>query len=172
MRSEKQFLIDDVQSKMSASDITVTFSYKNMDANLNSEFRDAIAGSGGLVYVIKKRILVKAAKDEGLELSLKDLDGHIAIMCSGEESAVTSTKALYKFGKDNAKTIEILGGKFQGQVCSSSDLEKISKLPTQDEMRAQLLSVFEAPMSQTLSVMQSLLSSVMHCLENKVSQGE
>ena len=41
------------------------------------------------------------------------------------------------------------------------------KLPAKDEMRAQLLGLFEAPMSQTLSTMESLLTSVMHCLENK-----
>lgn len=172
MRSEKQFLKEDVQEKLNASDIALAFSYKNMDANLTSEFRDLIAESGGLVHVIKKRVLLKAAEEEGLSLNLNELCGHIAIMCSDVDGAVSSTKALYKFRKDNAKTIEIIGGRFQGQTCTSEDFEKISELPSQDEMRSQLLSVFEAPMSQTLSVVQSLLTSVMYCLENKASQGE
>ena len=49
------------------------------------------------------------------------------------------------------------------------DLEIISQLPTKDVMRSQLLGLFEAPMSQTLAVMEALLCSVPHCLENKAA---
>ncbi len=170
MRKEKEFLKDAAQNKISASDIMVAFNYSKMDANLNADFRDSINNAGGDVYVIKKRVLIKSAKEEGLDLNLKELPGHIAIMCAGADDAVASTKALYTFKKDNADKLEVLGGQFQGQSCVASDFEKISKLPSQDEMRAQLLSVFEAPMSQTLSVVNALLTSVVHCLENKASQ--
>ena len=52
----------------------------------------------------------------------------------------------------------------------ASDVERLSKLPSKDEMRAQFLSVLEAPMSQTLAVMEALLTSVPYCLDNKCKQ--
>jgi large subunit ribosomal protein L10 len=39
-------------------------------------------------------------------------------------------------------------------------------------MRAQLLGTFEAPMSQTLAVVEAILCSVLHCLENKAQLSE
>lgn len=170
MRSEKQFLLDDAESRVSTSGITVAFSYKGMNANTTSDFRDAIVSAGGSIYVMKKTMLVKAAKQAGLNLDLKELPGHIALMYSDEDNAVASTKALYTFKKESGGLLEVLGGKFEGQPCKADDFEKISKLPTQDEMRAQMLSVFEAPMAQTLSVVEALLTSVMHCLENKAKE--
>ena len=55
--------------------------------------------------------------------------------------------------------------------CSASDVEQISKLPSKEEMRAQFLGTLEAPLSQTLGVIEALLTTVMHCLENKSGQG-
>ena len=53
-----------------------------------------------------------------------------------------------------------------------TDVESLSKLPGKDEMRAQLLAYLEAPMAQTLAVMDALLTSVVYCLENKSKQAE
>ena len=52
----------------------------------------------------------------------------------------------------------------------AADVEKLSKLPGKDEMRAQLLATFEAPMAQTVAVMQSALCCVLYCLENKAKK--
>ena len=54
----------------------------------------------------------------------------------------------------------------------AEDVKAISELPSQDEMRAQFVGLLEAPMTQTLSVMQALLTSIMYCLENKAKAGQ
>lgn len=76
---------------------------------------------------------------------------------------------MYDFRKTNKENFSVLGGRFEGKECSEKDLEIISQLPTKDVMRSQLLGLFEAPMSQTLAVMEALLCSVPHCLENKAA---
>ena len=44
-------------------------------------------------------------------------------------------------------------------ACSynGADVKTLSELPSKDEMRAQLLATLEAPLSQTLSVMEALI---------------
>jgi large subunit ribosomal protein L10 len=63
-------------------------------------------------------------------------------------------------------------GQFDGNLYDSDAVEKLSKLPGKDEMRASLLGLFEAPMSQSLAVMEALLTSVIHCVENKRKNDE
>jgi large subunit ribosomal protein L10 len=140
--------------------------YKRMNPNLASHFRNFLGKSGGSYEVVRKRILIKAAEAAGIKLDRDQLEGHVGVVFA-EQDPITVTKAVYQFRQENEDVLQILGGRFEGSVCTAADVEQISKLPSKDEMRAQFLGLLEAPLSQTLSVMEALLTSVMHCLENK-----
>lgn len=166
MRPEKQLLLDEIKQKIDNSKAFVLTQYQRLSPNLSASFRQTLGKSGGSYEVVRKRILIKAAKAAGLSLDEDLLKGHIGVVFA-DEDVVQSTKAFFQFSKENEGLFQVLGGQFEGKVCSAQDMEQISKLPSQQEMRAQLLATFEAPMSQTLSVMEAALTSVMFCIENK-----
>lgn len=169
MRPEKQLLLDDIKERMDASTALVVTRYNKLEPNAVADFRLQLMKTGGSLAVIKKRVLLKAAKEAGVALNEDALEGHIAVIFLAEDP-FAMTKAIYQFSDQNEKVLEVLGGRFEGTMCSAKDVELISKLPSKDEMRAQLLSILEAPLSQTVTVMDALLTSVMHCLENKIQQ--
>lgn len=171
MRHEKHYLLDEIKEGIDDSELMMVLSYQKLDANQTAEFRKEIHQVGGSMLVVKKRVFLKAAEAAGFHLKLENLQGHIGLVFSAKE-AVSTTKAIYKFRKGNDKTVEILGGHFQKQACSALDFEKISKLPSLDQMRSELLGTLEAPMAQTLAVVNALLTSVIYCLEGKANQGE
>lgn len=166
MRKEKQLLLDEVKEQIERYDSFVIMSYKSLTANKAAEFRKGIAGFGGDVEVMRKRILKKAAEMSGISLDDLNLEGHIGLVYGGTDPLET-TKYLFKFSQENNKAIEVVGGRFDGQLYNSADVSMLSELPSKNEMRAQLLGLFEAPMAQTLSAMDALLTSVIHCLKNK-----
>lgn len=166
MRSEKQFLLDEIREKIDGSKALVLTSYQRLNPNMAADFRFIVAKSGGSFEVVRKRILLKAAEASGLKLDPSILIGHIGVVFA-EQDPVQTTKVLYKYSKDNEEVFKVLGGRFEGQICSAKDIDQISKLPSKDEMRAQFLGTLEAPMAQTLAVIESLLTSVVYCLENK-----
>ena len=169
MRPEKQFLLDDIKDRIAGSKAIVLASYKRLEPNASSTFRTNLAKSGGTLEVVKKRVLVKAAQVAGVELDPALLQGHIAVVFANQDP-VQTTKVVYQFCKENEEVLEVIGGRFEGALCSASDVEQISKLPGKDEMRAQFLGTLEAPLTQTLAAIEALLTSVMHCLENKSQQ--
>ena len=171
MRAEKQLLLDEIKDEMDGSEMVMVMSYQNLDANQTAGFRDKVAEVGGSMLVVKKRVFLKAAKDTSIDLARDSMGGHIGIVIS-KEHPVATTKSIYTFIKENENAIDVLGGQFQGKACTGTDFEKISKLPTVDEMRAQFLGLLEAPMAQTVSVMNSMLTSVLHCLDQKAAQSE
>lgn len=166
MRPEKQFLLDDIKDRIAGSKAIVLASYKKLTPNASATFRTNLAKTGGSLEVVKKRVLVKAAQVAGVSLDPALLQGHIAVVFA-EQDPVQTTKVIYQFCQENEEVLQVIGGRFEGSVCSASDVEQISKLPSKDEMRAQFLGTLEAPLSQTLAVVEALLTSVMHCLENK-----
>lgn len=171
MRQEKTLLLNEIREKLDASKAIVLTSYKNLDPNKAAAFRMNVAKSGGTFEVVKKRMLIKAAEQAGITIDRNDLQGHVGVIFA-EQDPVQTTKVLYQFRKENEEVMEVLGGRFEGKLCTSKDVQLISELPSTDEMRAQLLGLFEAPMSQTLAVVEALLCSVVYCLDNKAQGSE
>lgn len=171
MRQEKTLLLNEIREKIDASKAIVLTSYKKLDPNKAAAFRMNVAKSGGTFEVVKKRMLIKAAEQAGFSIDRKDLQGHVGVIFA-EADPVQTTKVLYQFRKENEEMMEVLGGRFEGKLCTSKDVQLISELPSIDEMRAQLLGLFEAPMSQTLAVVEALLCSVVYCLDNKAQGSE
>lgn len=169
MRQEKQLLLDEVKEQIERFGSFVIMRYTGLKAEVANEFRREIAKQGGNVEIMRKRILMRAAESAGVKLDLEALPGHIGLVFAGKDP-IETTKVVFKFSQENNQTIEVIGGRFEGKLYGAADMEMLSKLPPLPEMRAQLLGVLEAPMSQTLAVMEAILSSVVYCLENKCQQ--
>jgi len=166
VRQEKQYLKDAIVEPIDKHNAFVIMSYERISANKINQFRRDIASIGGAVKMTRKRILTKAFQTAGINFSLDQFSGHVGVVFSGED-AIESVKAAFKFCDDSGKTASIIGGRIDGKVYNGQDVETLSKLPSKDQMRAEFLATLEAPMAQTLAVMDALLSSVVYCLDNK-----
>ena len=171
MRPEKQFLLDEVMGLMDAAPGFIITRYKQLNPNVSSTIRKQLAEQGASLEVVRKRLLQKALEKAGVELPRQELPGHISVVFMGNDPVAT-TKVLYQFIAENENVITVLKGKIDGSLLSADDMKMLSKLPGEREMRAQLLGVFAAPLSQTLGVMEALLSSVPSCLMQKSEKGE
>lgn len=171
MREEKQLLKQEIRDKIDGFESFVIMQYTGLSANMANDFRREMGKSGGDVEIVRKRVLLKAAADAGIELDLSSLPGHVGLVFFGKDP-IESTKTLIKFSQDREKVIQVIGGRFDGQLYTGADVERLSTLPGKDEMRAQLLSIFEAPLSQTLAVFDAILASVPYCLDNKAKLEE
>jgi large subunit ribosomal protein L10 len=166
MRAEKEWLLNEMKELIQESKGLLVTRYKQIPPNDSWAFRTSLAKKNGVFEVVKKRVFLKALKEAGIEIESKKLDGHIGVVFTQEDS-IGPAKEVFEYGKNHQDAIEVVFGHIEGKYYSADDVVALSKLPSQDEMRAQFLSVLEAPMSQTLAVIESLLTSVMHCLENK-----
>ncbi len=169
MRAEKQLLLDEIQSKMGPQATIVLARYHKLDPNLAFSFRSRLGAQGAALEVVKKRLLMKAAAQSGYPLDEGVLSGHSAVIHS-EQDPISMTKAIYQFMGEHEEIIEILGGRFEGKTCAPQDVKAISQLPSKEEMRAQFLSVLEAPMAGVLGTIDQLLTSALWCLNNKSQQ--
>jgi large subunit ribosomal protein L10 len=171
MRQEKQLLLDEIYEKIEDSGAFIVTSYQGLDALKITDFRTRIANAGGDFEVVRKRVFAKALEKKGLSIDVSTLKGHVGVVFAGEDP-IPATKEVYNFGDDNKDTIEVLAGHFDAQLVSPEKVEMLSKLPGKDQMRAQLLSLFVAPLTKTLATMNALLTAVPHCLENKIKKEE
>ena len=169
MRSEKQFLLDELLEKVETSPSFIITSYNALKVNKSNELRAQLDKVSGELEIARKRVLIKAFEKAGINFDGSLLKGHIGIVLV-KEDAVETTKAIFDYAEENKDIIEVIGGRVDGTLYNAADMEKLSKLPGMDQMRAQFLGLLEAPMSQTVSTMHALLTSIMYCLENKAEK--
>lgn len=171
MRKEKQLLLDEIKHKIESSTALLVTSYDKLSPTLSWDFAQELRKKDSSYEVVKKRIFIKAAQEAGVTLADESLEGNIGVVFIKGDTTDT-TKTVFQFNKEREQFLKVLSGNFEGTVYSAEEVQALSTLPSKDEMRAQFLGLLEAPMAQTLSVMQSLLTSVMHCLENKINKEE
>lgn len=168
MRNEKTLLLDEIDAQLAKTSAYVVVNYA-LNALRAHELRQKVRKTGGDVTVVGKRLLMKAAAKHNITISKDTLPGHIAFVSTGAD-AVLTTKAVYEFNEGAENALTVLCGCFDGQLYASQDVERLSKLPGLDGMRAQFLATLAAPMSETVGVMQSMLTSILYLLENKAKQ--
>ena len=166
MRPEKQLLLDEINDLIDSSKSIIVTKYNRLTPQLSWDFTEELSKSKSIFKIVKKRIFYKAAEVKDLPFHSDKFDGHVGVVFI-EGDSLDATKTVVNFQKNNEDALELLVGQIDGSLCSSGDIFELSTLPGKDEMRSLLLGLFEAPMAQTLSTMESLLTSVMHCLENK-----
>lgn len=114
----------------------------------------ALARENNVTIKVAKNRLVRVAleanpKFKGEDTSL--LSGQLVYAFSSEDE-VAPAQILAKFAKDHPQLQLVVGFNGDGKVLDTATITAISKLPTKDQLRGQLVSVLAAPLSQFLSV--------------------
>lgn len=174
MREEKQLLLDEVKEKIDGSQGFIIARYEGLTAKKARAFRDAIAGAEGDFEVVRKRVFSKAAEAAGIKLGEMNLEGHVGVIFAKKDALILSKIAM-KYGednkgKDNKKELQILGGMIDGTICSGPEVEQLAQLPSLDQLRSQFLSLLEGPLSGTVGVVQSALTSLLYCVDEKAKK--
>ena len=155
MRKEKTLLLDEIKEKVDASKAMIVLKYNKLEPNASWELREALAKSGGFLEVVQKRVFMKALEMSNIEIDGSQFEGHIGAVFVGGEDSTPCIKDVFDFSKNNGDIFKMIAGMLDGKVVPGSDLEILAKLPGMNDMRATMLGLFTAPMSQLLSVMQA-----------------
>ena len=152
MRDEKQLLLNEIKEKIDGSSALIIARYEKLPPNGSWNLRERLGKAGCQFEIVRKRVFLKAAEMSGIKIDEEILKGHIGVAFISQSDAMPAAKVLFKFSEENAQTLEVLCGQIEGKFVPGQEVEYLSKLPSLDEMRAQLLALFVSPMSQTLAV--------------------
>jgi large subunit ribosomal protein L10 len=155
MRADKQLFLDEIRQKIATSGSFVVTSYSKLEPNQSWVFRSLLSRQKSSFEVVRKRVFLKALEQEGVVLDLTALAGHIGVLFVEQKNPMPAAKAMIQFSKEAGNLLEVVSGKVEGEMVSGAHILELSALPSMDEMRAMLLSIFTAPMSQILSLLEA-----------------
>ena len=152
-RLEKQAFINEIARKFQESELLVLADYTGMDVETMNAFRRKLDAEDSVEFrVVKNTLCTRAVQGTEKEPLAEHFVGPTAVLF-GYSDPVAPAKLLQEFLKENAKALKIKGGFYAGKPISEADIVALSKLPSREELLAQLLGTLQAPMAQFLSVL-------------------
>lgn len=170
-RKRKEVIIADLIERFESAQGIVFTHYRGLDVDEMSELRGALRQSGATFHVVKNSLLSRVFEASGREIpDAEMLSGPTAIAVLSDDLS-GPTKALFKFAK-STEILEIRGGFLGTSVLDAAGVEALSKLPSREELLAQLLGTISAPSRQLVTVISAPMRDLVGVLNARVREGE
>jgi large subunit ribosomal protein L10 len=143
---DKRALVAEVNEVASSALSAIAADYRGMTVAEMTDLRVKARAEGVYVRVVKNTLAKRAIDGTEFECLADSLKGPIILAFS-----TTDPGAAARVVKDFAKGCERLVTQavaIGGAAYPASDLERLAKLPTLDQARAQLLGLLQAPASK------------------------
>jgi large subunit ribosomal protein L10 len=137
--------------------------YMGLDVASLEDLRAKCRANDVQFTVVKNRLMRIAAAELGFEELGQYLKGPTAIAVS-EQDEVSPAKVIATFAKVKKKPT-LKAAVVDGAVYGPTEADVFANLPTLDEARSQLLSVFQAPASQLVRLLAAPSTQITRCID-------
>jgi large subunit ribosomal protein L10 len=131
-------------------------------ADLNL-LRMNLRGSNSSMLVVKNSVARRALKSVGQEGLIGSVEGPCAMVFVKDEPVAIS-KVLFDFVKEH-EPLKIEKGFLFDKIIEKKDIESMSKLPSRDMLRAQVVGALNAPIFGLVFTLNQVLAKFVYCLE-------
>lgn len=154
--------------KLSRMQFAVVADYRGMTVADITTLRQKLYESGAEVLVAKNTLVRLAARETGHEAIESLLAGPTALAISYDDVAATA-KALNEYVKAPNNKFEIRGGILGTTLLAADALEQVSKMPSREQVLAQVVGGIQAPLSGVVGVLSAPASDVVGCVQSVVT---
>jgi large subunit ribosomal protein L10 len=169
-RTEKEKVVADLAERLRETESLIVADYRGLTNSQLGELRAKLRGSGARLAVVKNTLTRRAAEEAGTEALLALLEGPTAIaFVEADGDPVGVAKALADAAKDT-KVLALRGGLLSGQTLSGAEVEELAKLPAPEVVKAQLVGVIVAPLTQLAALVAAPLRDLVGLIDARVEQ--
>lgn len=172
VKDRKQSTVDDLHTKLESASSFYLTDFTGLTVKKVTELRRRLRVAG-VEYVVVKNTLAGRAL-EGLDVPndvAEFFKGPTAVAI-GTVDPVAPAKVLVDFAKENDNKPSMKAAFVSGKGYTASEVERLAKLPSRDQLLAELAGAFEAPMAQLYFLLQAKTQEMLGLLEALRAQKE
>jgi large subunit ribosomal protein L10 len=148
-RAGKEQQVSELRELLNGKQSVVLTDYRGMSVQQMFDLRRACDKEGVGYRVFKNSLAKLAVAGTDFEILTEGLEGPVGWVYS--EDAIAPARVLATFIKE-CEHLDIKLGYLNGKKLEASDINALSKLPSKDALKAQLLNVFNAPATKLVGV--------------------
>jgi large subunit ribosomal protein L10 len=161
-RVQKEQMLTAFSDRLNRSESVVFISTAGIKVGEMETMRDNLFEHGLQLQVAKNSILKLALEECQVEVPQEILDQPLALIYSYED-AIAAPKQAAAFKKE-VEAMNILGGIADKVFISAAQVEAYAKLPSREQLLAQLVRTINAPVSGFVNVLAGNVRSVLNVL--------
>ncbi len=165
-RSQKEVQVNELRSIFKSLSAGVLVDYRGIEANQVVDLRKKLNDASSNMKVIKNSLARIAAEDTPFaELADQFTETRAIIYCQGD--AVQQAKVLSEASK-SLENLKILAGIIVGEdktsILNKIEVEKLSKLPSREELIVKILFLMQAPATQLVRTLNAVSAKFVRTL--------
>lgn len=157
-KDKKKQIIEKLEKSISGQKIMLFVGIAKLKTKDLFNLKKNLKDKGNVLTVAKKTLFKIAAKNKGIDIDARKLDGEVAIIF-GSEDEVSAANIVDKFSKKN-ENLKILGGFFESELIMSDKVVALAGIPPKQELLAKLVGSINAPVSNFVGVLSGNLRSL------------
>ena len=158
-RTEKQSFVGDFRQKIQDAPVIYLTDFTGLDVKSMTDLRQSLKSCGAEYLVVKNRLVKRAIKDLDLPDISEALLGPTGVIL-GYEGIVEPAKAVSDFAKEHDDKPVFKLGVVDKEIVSAEEIRRLAKLPPRDQLLAEIVGVFEAPMAAFASALEAKIQEI------------
>jgi len=167
-RPEKIAEVKAIAERFQSARSIVMTDYTGLTVAQMTQFRSQCRAQNVECRVVKNRLAIIAADEADLAVIKDHLKGPTALVL-GPESQVDPAKIVIEFAKTNEK-LTVKGGILDGQYLDAQQVEALSKIPSKDELIAQMMGSINSPLTGIAGTVNGVMSALARALDAVAKQ--
>ncbi|MBQ7688251.1 MAG: 50S ribosomal protein L10 [Clostridia bacterium] len=152
---EKKAQVAALKERLGAAVAGVVVDYKGTtvedDTKLRKELREA-----GVEYSVAKNTLIRLAINGTALAAMDDILNGTTALATSREDYVAAAKILSKFAEGH-ENFTLKAGFIDGELITLEKLNELAKLPSKEQLLANVCMVFQAPMASFARAIQAIV---------------
>ena len=169
-KAKKDTLVADLTALLSDAKLTAYARYQGMTVAELQELRKLARENNVKIKVVKNRLVRVAMNEIGVykDTDTTGLAGQLVYAISSEDE-VAPAKILAEFAKTHP-ALELAGGfNDTGKALDQAEITTLAKMPSKNELIAQVVAQLLSPATDTISALSGGLSGILSGLEAKAN---
>jgi len=161
-KAQKQEVLDELKDKIGKQKAMVFIDFTGMKVKDIFGLRKKLKIIDGELKVAKKTLMGLALKEKGIDFDFKKIKREIALVF-GYDDEIYPAKIVFQTSQEN-QNLKILGGFLENKFIEAERVIELAKLPTKDQLLAQVVGSIASPMSGFANVLQGNLRNLVYIL--------
>jgi large subunit ribosomal protein L10 len=160
--------VGELAEKLRRTQVTLVTDYRGLTVAEISDLRKRLREADAELIVAKNTLTLLAARETGHEAIEPLLSGPTAIAFAYGD-AQKAAKAISDFNR-GPKKLAVRGGLLGTALLSGDALDQVSKMPTRQQILAEVLGGIAAPVSGVVGVLNGAITNIVYVLQAKIDK--
>jgi large subunit ribosomal protein L10 len=169
-KDDKERVVAELTARLRESDALIVTDYRGLTMPQIDALRGRLLEHGARFSVVKNTLTRRAAREAGIEALLAMLEGPSAIAFVESDGNMVDVARTLADSARETRILAIRGGLMQGRTISVADVDELSRLPSFDVLRAQVLGAITAPLTNLLALVSAPLQSLVGLIDARIEQ--